>query len=133
VVFFVAAENYALRGMFAEALSAAEKAYQLAPWHPRLVGLLAGILSRTGDQNRADDLIRQLTSRPDQHGVPMGMILYHLVRGDEEGAIDWFEKGIEQREPIVVVYHGHPRTKAWRSNPRWVALMRKMNLPDAGL
>ena len=116
--------------MLAEALSAAEIEYQLAPRNPRIVGILAGLLSRTGDQGRADELIRQLTNAPRQHGVPQGMIQYHLERGDAEGAIDWFEKSVELREPIVVVWHGDPRIDAWRSNPRWVALMRKINLPE---
>ena len=93
--------------------------------------MLAAVLERAGDHSRAEQFIRQLKSAPDPHGVPMGMIEYHLIRGDEDAAIDWFEKAVSLREPLVVVYVGDPLTEGWRTNPRWTDLMRKMNLLSA--
>ena len=53
---------YVMKGMMAEALAAAEKGYQIAAWNPRIIGLLAGVLARTGERARAEALIGQLTS-----------------------------------------------------------------------
>jgi hypothetical protein len=65
---------------------------------------------------------------PDANGVPMGMVVFHLTIGDVEGSIEWFEKAVDQREPMAVVYVGDPLTQRVRSNPRWAALIRSMNL-----
>ena len=32
---------------------------------------------------------------------PAGMILYHLVYSEIDAAIDWYERGIEQRQPVA--------------------------------
>ena len=54
--------------------------------------------------------------------------MFHLTIGDVEGSIEWFEKAVDQREPMAVVYVGDPLTQRVRSNPRWAALIRSMNL-----
>jgi tetratricopeptide (TPR) repeat protein len=128
---FCLGEIHADAGRLSEALEAAERAYQLAPWHPRVVGSFAGALARTGNQSRADDLIHQLQATPSPHGIPMGMICYHLTRGNPEASIEWFEKAVQLRETLVLVYVSDPRVQTIRSSARWAALMRVMNLSDA--
>ena len=111
-----------------EALAAAEHAYEGAPWHPRIIGMLAGALARAGRQSRADELVAQLLNMPATNGVPMGMVHYHWTIGDIEGFIEWLEKAVEQREPLAVVYVGNPPVEHVQSSPRWAALLRTMNL-----
>ena len=64
---------YALRGMLKEAVAAAEKAHALAPWDAPTIGILAGILARAGEKERAEVLLRQLVTVPeiDPAGVPL--------------------------------------------------------------
>jgi len=117
--------NYLSTGMISEALAAAEKAYQLAPWHPNVMGVLAGTLVRAGDSKRAEGLVQRLRQAP-----AMAILLYHLLCLEVDAAADSFEKAIEQRHPMLVPLLGFPSTEQLRSSPRWPGLMTMMNLPE---
>ncbi len=121
---------YVMKGMMAEALAAAEKGYQIAAWHPRITGLLAGVLARTGKRDRAQGLIGQMSKAQGGLAAPSGMVLYHLICGEIDAAADWFEKVIEQRDPIVLSWLRLPLTKPLRESPRWPKIAAMMNLPD---
>jgi hypothetical protein len=119
------AENYAARGMLTEALAAAECARELAPWNVRVAGVLAAILTRTGDRDRAAELRQQL-----KDAAPIGMVVYHLLCSEMDAAADWYEKCIEQREPFAVMYARAHILAPLRSSARWPALAKRMNLPE---
>ena len=114
--------------MLTEALPAAERARQLAPWNARVAGVLAAILIRTGDKDRAAELRRQLQLKD---AAPIGMVVYHLLCSEIDAAADWYEKCIEQREPFAVMYARTAFVAPLRSSSRWPALARMMNLPEA--
>jgi TolB-like protein/Flp pilus assembly protein TadD/predicted Ser/Thr protein kinase len=120
--------SFFMKGMLAEALAAAERAHQLAPWHPRMIGQLAGILARMGDAKRAETLIQQLRDAPARPGAPIGMVLYHLIRAEIDAAADWYEKAIEQRDLILIPWITLPLAKPLRSSPRWPPIAKMMNL-----
>ena len=119
------ASGYAFQGMFDEALEWAETAHRLAPWDSGAAGLLAGLCSGTGDERRAKEILA--TPMP----VGIGMMFYHLLRSEIDLAADWYEKAIEQHAPFVVVWATHSYTRPLRASPRWPALARMMNLPEA--
>jgi tetratricopeptide (TPR) repeat protein len=50
------ADFYAARGMFAEALPFAEKAFSFGPGSMLIIGLYAGLLVRTGEQERGEEM-----------------------------------------------------------------------------
>lgn len=121
------ANGYAFQGMFPEALEWAERAYRLAPWDSGAAGLLAGLYSRTGNEKRAKEIL----ANPLPPGS--GMVFYHLLRSEFDAAADWYQKGIEQHAPFVVVWATHSFTKPLRSSPRWPALAKMMNLPAVAI
>jgi tetratricopeptide (TPR) repeat protein len=122
--------GYVAKGMTAEALAAAEKAYQIAPWHPRVIGSLAGVLARTGERGRAEFLLGQLSNAQGGLVTAEGMVLYHLLRSEVDAAADWYEKGIEQRIPILVPWIRLPLTRPLRESPRWPKIAKMMKLPE---
>ena len=122
---------YSFRGQLAEALAAAEKGYELASWNSRATALFAGVLFQSGDHSRARELIAKLKAESgDVYGAPMAMAVFHALCGDADAAADWFEKGIEQRDPAVVGYLRTPLMRILQSSPRWPALAKQMNLPE---
>jgi TolB-like protein len=127
--YFILGVNLALDGRFEEAFSLAEQAYRVAPWFKPIVGFQAAMLKRAGKMDRAEQLIEQL--RPTgEYSDPIGPAIFHLLCGEMEATADWTEKAIDQRMPAVLVFlHGH--ATALRSSPRWPALARMMNLPEA--
>ncbi len=129
-VYLALGRIYAHRGQFAEALTAAEKAYQLASWNSRVTALFGGVLMLSGDHRRAKEVVEKLAESGDAYGTPMALAVYHAMCGETEAAADCFQKAIEQRDPSVIGYLRTPVMKILQSSPRWPALAKQMNLPE---
>jgi eukaryotic-like serine/threonine-protein kinase len=120
---------HASLGELDQALALCEQAYILAPT-PSVTGLLAGLLKRTGDTRRAEDLLQKLPSG-DAFGAPRGQAVYHWVLQEFDEEADWIEKAIDQHDPYGALYLRGCYSRELRSTPHWARLMRKLNLPEA--
>jgi TolB-like protein len=125
------ADLYIARQMFAEALPFAEKAYSLAPWYSPGVGSYAGLLVRTGEQDRGKELVQRLGGG-ETYGASTGLAIFHICCGEIDLAADWFEKAIEERYSMVAAFLQGAIGEPLRSSPRWPKLAALMNLPNAG-
>jgi serine/threonine-protein kinase len=123
------ANQHVFRGELDQALALCEKAYAVAPL-PNVIGLLAGLLKRTGDTRRAEELLERLQPG-DAFGAPRGLAVYYWVLREFDAAADWFERAIDQHDPAGVVFLRVWYGRELRSTPRWAGLMRKLNLPEA--
>jgi len=129
-VYLALARIHAHRGEVAEALDAAEQAYRLASWNSRVTAVLAAVLNRSGNSDRARPLLEKLrASAGDAYGTPMALAVFHAMCAEPDAAADWYEKAIEQRDPAVVGYLRAPLLKTLRFSPRWPELAKQMNLP----
>ena len=126
--YFMLGANLAAEGATDEARTLAERGYAIAPWFKPMVGLLAALLTRAGETDRARMLLRQHLS-PDQGYVdPIGPAVFHLLTGDIDGVADCVERSINERQFAVFFFlasHG----QVLRSSARWPALARMLNLP----
>jgi tetratricopeptide (TPR) repeat protein len=113
---------YARQEKWAEALHFAEKA---SPMNPGNVGILAGVLKRMGQENRAEELIQRLMPG-EAYGAPCGLSFFYFVCGELDRAAEWWEKVIEQRFPAIQL----TALICSRSNPRWPRIAELMNLPE---
>ena len=88
-----------------------------------------GVLARTGERSRAEALIGQMSKAQGGLVAASGMVLYHLICGEVDAAADWFEKAIEQRDPVMVPWLRLPLTKPRRMSLRWpkIATMSQLN------
>ena len=109
-----------------QALEAGEAAFRRAPWWSPIVGTLAALLSISGEQERANQLVTNMRGG----SLPMGMMNYHLYLGHYDAAIDWYERAIEQRLPAATSLASARFLKPLRDHPRWPRLAQTMNLPD---
>ncbi len=121
---------HVLRGELDQALAFAEKAYAIMPSVPNHIGLLAGLLMRTGDTRRADELLQKLQPG-DAYGAPRGLAIYHWVLREFDAEAEWIEKAIDQHDPNAVLYPWLRYGRELRTTPRWAGLMRKLNLPES--
>ena len=62
--------------------------------------------------------------------APASRVLYHLICGEIDVAADWYEKAIEQRDPLLVPWIRLPLAKPLRASPRWTKIATMMNLPE---
>jgi serine/threonine-protein kinase len=118
-------------GETSKAVAAAERAREIAPWSGRVAGLLGGLMIRTGDRQRGEELYRRLLELP-PHQIPMGMLIYHAVGGDTNSAAEWFEKAVEQRNLGLMGHFRDPILEALRRSSHWPRLARLINLPALG-
>jgi eukaryotic-like serine/threonine-protein kinase len=115
-----------------EALAFAEKGLSLAPWNLIMAGLLAGLLVKSGDRNRAAELIGGLGDGRGK-AAPVAFATYHLLCGEVDKAAAWTEKALEQKSEMVAMLLLTPPWKPLlRSSARWPKLAKMMNLPEAG-
>jgi Flp pilus assembly protein TadD len=90
---------------------------------------LALIYSATGRKNDADLALRQLEGR--SAGVAAYDVATVLAyRGERDAAITWLERAYKQRDSSMVFLEIDPLLRNLHGNPRYRALMRKMNLPE---
>jgi serine/threonine-protein kinase len=118
-----------LRGMYPEAL-AGWKTYLTAIYSDRDVekaldqGYAEG--GFPGAMRQAADALAARSRKT--YVLPFDIALLYLHAGDKGRALDWFEKAVEARDPNAP-YIGLPDYDSLRSEPRYQALLRKMNLP----
>ncbi len=120
--------NYVARGMFAEALPVSEKGFALTPWYPLSVGIYAGVLARTGQSERGRELIQKLGSC-EKYGTSLGWAIFHTCCGEIDLAAGWFEKSIEERDPMALLTLQSAIGEPVRASARWPKLAAMMKLP----
>jgi adenylate cyclase len=120
-----AAQTFLLMGRNSDALDEAEKEGDETNKLP----MLALIYWAMDRKNDADLALRQL------EGKSAGVAAYdigtvHAYRGEADAALTWLERAYEQRDSGMVFLKIDPLLRILHGNPRYRALMRKMNLPE---
>ena len=103
----------------------------LAQWRATVVGLYAGLLMRAGRTDEGEKLVRSL-GPGEVYGASAGMALFHTCQGHVDLAADWFERAIEERDPVVAFVLQSATGEPLRASPRWPKLASLMNLAAAG-
>jgi eukaryotic-like serine/threonine-protein kinase len=116
------------QGAVADAVAAAEQAYDVAPWNGNIVGMFAGLLAQVGDAARGEELMRHVDNADSN---PFSRVFFHVLRSEIDLAADWYERSIEQRELFALICAPAPVIVPLRKSARWPRLARLMNLPAA--
>ena len=108
------------------ALECTEKAHSRAPSNVIVIAMLAGLLVRTGDPGRSEQLLRKLGDGQ-AFGAPLAFVFFHSLCSEVDKAADWAKKAIGQRDPRIVgslfALGG-----ALPSSAHWPELAKMMNL-----
>ena len=82
-------------------------------------------------QNEAADAALQEAIEKYAETMPYQIGLVYAYRGDADQAFAWFERAYVQRDPGLAWYfRTDPLLANLRSDPRYVALLRKLKLPE---
>ena len=113
----------------AAVLDVAERGYALASWSPGMIGLLAGILSLTGNGERVASLLNEMGD-PDVYGNAVDFALFHLARGESDRAVDYALALARQQHPLLMMtILGGPYASTLRSSGRWPSVAAAVGLP----
>ena len=94
-----------------------------------LLGSLGWSLARAGRADEARGLLAELEQRSRTGYVaPTALAAIHLGLGETDQAFEWLDKAIDLRDPLIVPIKSFPHFDSLRPDPRFRALLRKMNL-----
>ena len=123
--------NYLVTGMNDEALASAEKAHQLAGELSEVVGNLAGAYLAAGKLERAREIRKKLDEQLicGKNVPPFYLAWISLASGEIDSAFAWLERAVEERNLHATLSLNDPVLDNLRADPRYYALLRKMNFP----
>ncbi len=120
---------YLLDGQSKEGLAALERAAAISPEGTLFLGQLGQAYAMAGQRGKARRVLRRLTELARVRYVsPYHLAYVHTGLGEDEAAIDWLERAYEQRAQAIYGIKGSFLFASLRSHPRFIALLRKMNL-----
>ncbi len=112
-----------------EGLAELEYAVRLAPDHPLHLAQLGEAYGLTGRTAQARDVLQRLEALSRERYVsPYHMAYVYTGLGEHENAIECLERTFEERAGMVYGIKGSFLFTPLRENPRFGALLRKMNL-----
>jgi serine/threonine-protein kinase len=97
-------------------------------WPIPLIGL-GMVCALAGRMDEAHDAIGKLQHVARKRYVPPCYIAFiHAVCGETDAALEWAGKAVDRRDPLILSAKFHPAFDRIRDDPRFHALLQRMNL-----
>ncbi|MFC1540095.1 protein kinase [Gemmatimonadota bacterium] len=91
------------KGMIEKSIEEYGRAVELSRGTPLAVTLLASTEYQFGDRDRAEELFESLKQRSEKEYIPPSCLYFrHLLRGEEDEALGYLQKAIEERDSFIV-------------------------------
>jgi tetratricopeptide (TPR) repeat protein len=120
---------YANMGMYDEAFAEAEKAIALWRRDGETLPTLGILYWMSGNKDKAKEILDELHGIAKQRYVsPSNFAVYYWHLGDIDQGFEWLEKAYEVRDQQIAWAKVHPAFDPLRSDPRFKAMLKKMNL-----
>ncbi len=114
---------------FDRGVAALRSAYVLSGHSLARAGFLGLGLAESGQREEARLLLHELHGAATRGYVPPSSFAWiHVGLGETDQAFEWLDKAIEARDPMVVGIKSYAFLDPLRSDPRFAALLGKMNL-----
>ena len=93
-------------------------------------GYLCWTYVRAGRLTDAERVFAAITERSKQQYVSkVAGSLCAVAVGDTHSALEWLDGAVEDRDPEIAFIPGNPRFDPLRSQPRFLEIMKRANLP----
>jgi TolB-like protein/Tfp pilus assembly protein PilF len=112
-------------GMIQEAITSLKRTVELAPWYNMGVGSLAAAYCQAGDHERSHEWAQKLA---DSHTHTVGAALYCAAAGEVDAMFEALEVAYRQRDRMLLNIQNLPFFDDYRADPRFQALLQRMNL-----
>jgi TolB-like protein/DNA-binding winged helix-turn-helix (wHTH) protein/Tfp pilus assembly protein PilF len=122
---------YREKKMYPEAIAALERSLSRSGRHELPLASLAGVYGFAGRRGDALKLIDELTERGRLIYVPSSLFAQaYIGLGEKNRALGWMERAYEEHDQGMVYIKTYPGWDALRSEPRFQALVQRMNFPQ---
>jgi serine/threonine protein kinase/tetratricopeptide (TPR) repeat protein len=120
---------YLKNGMVSEGVAELKQSVALNPGNTLYLAQLGEAYGLAGNLGQAREVLRQLSDLSEQRYVsPYHMAYVHTGLGEVDRAMDYLERAYEERAGSVYGIKGSFLFTSLHSHPRFIALLRKMNL-----
>ena len=122
--------SYRGKKMYPEAIAALQRELVHSGRRPLLLASLASVYGLAGRKREALRLIDELKERSRQHYISDSLFAEaYIGLGEKDEAMSWLERAYEEHDQWMVYIKSYPGWDALRSEPRFQALVRRMNFP----
>lgn len=120
---------YLQKGHNEEAVEVFDKGATLAEGDTVAIALLGNCLGTLGRINEARDILTELKSRRAKGYLsPFWLSMVHLGLGEQDQALDWLEKGYQERAGYMWIIHKYCQFDPLHNNLIFQELCKKMKL-----
>jgi eukaryotic-like serine/threonine-protein kinase len=112
-------------GLAQEAITSFRRVVDLSPWDSTGSWLLAAAYRQAGDREYSQELVRKLVG---SQGRSYGAALYFAVSGEVNAMFEALDRAYRERDPALVANRHDPSFDPYRTDPRFQALLKRMNL-----
>jgi len=120
---------YRDKGLFDEAIAAGRRTVELFGGAPMALGCLGLVLALSGNTTEPRAMLEHLHHMALKAYVPPTSFAWiHLGLGEIEDAFTWMNRAIDVRDHVMTPIKTYPFLDPFRSDRRYLALLRKMNL-----
>jgi tetratricopeptide (TPR) repeat protein len=123
---------YLEMGMYEEAIAEHREAVTLTASSPNDLSYLGAAYAATKQRSEARRILRDLEQRAIDGEYVLAWARYnvYLHLGEADQALSWLERAIDEHEGIVSWEKVIPASEPLRGDPRFEALLRRMNLAE---
>jgi len=125
----VLGETYLNKGKYPEAIAEFGKARELSGGNSEPISMTACAWAMAGDPAKARAVLKELKSLSSQRYVPgtsLAALCYAV--GEKDDAFAWLEPAYEDRDFRLSQLKVEPKWDAMRSEPRFVAILKRIGL-----
>ncbi len=127
--FFILALCYRYLKNFQEALAAQHRAVEFSGGSAAMLGWLGLTLAESGQTTEARQILQGLHDMTAKGYVPpFSFALIHLGLREVDLAFEWFDRAVDECDQLMMPIKSYGFFDPLRSDPRFTALLRKMNL-----
>jgi TolB-like protein/Tfp pilus assembly protein PilF len=120
---------YRDQGLLEKAVLAHRRAMEVSGDSPPMMGWLGHTLALSGNVSEARALLERLYRKAAQGYVPPTSLAWiHLGLGEIDAAFEWLNRAVDECDQLLMPIKSYTFLDPIRTDPRFAALLRKMNL-----
>jgi len=128
ITHFMLGTAYVEKRLYPEALTEFNKAAELSNGNAEAIMMTGYTWAMAGEPAKARAVLAKLKALTDQHVPAEHIAMLCSVLGEKDEAFAWMEKACENREVRLCRLKVDPRWDSLRSDPRFVAILKRMGL-----
>ncbi len=119
----------AAKGLLTEAIASLQTAVRLSPRFALTAGYLAAAYARSGETGKAEKLVAELKEKAQKQFVSsICFSIYYAATGETDKLFQSLNAAFAERDPALTRMNTEPYCDPYKSDARFIELMKKMNL-----